>query len=41
MGQPFGFMAFPGVASLVGVMVSHIIIVLFDLMTFALDLKWL
>jgi multidrug efflux pump subunit AcrB len=29
MGQPFGFMAFLGVASLVGVIVSHII-VLFD-----------
>ena len=29
MGQPFGFMAFLGVASLVGVIVSHVI-VLFD-----------
>ena len=29
MGQPFGFMAFLGVASLIGVIVSHII-VLFD-----------
>lgn len=29
MGSPFGFMAFLGVASLVGVIVSHVI-VLFD-----------
>jgi multidrug efflux pump len=29
MGQPFGFMAFLGVASLIGVIVSHVI-VLFD-----------
>jgi multidrug efflux pump subunit AcrB len=29
MGQPFGFMAFLGIASLIGVIVSHII-VLFD-----------
>jgi multidrug efflux pump subunit AcrB len=29
MGRSFGFMAFPGVASLIGVIVSHII-VLFD-----------
>ena len=29
MGAPFGFMAFLGVASLIGVIVSHVI-VLFD-----------
>jgi multidrug efflux pump subunit AcrB len=26
MGQPFGFMAFPGIISLIGVIVSHIIV---------------
>ena len=36
MGQPFGFMAFLGVASLVGVIVSHVI-VLFDFIEEAHD----
>ena len=36
MGQPFGFMAFLGIASLVGVIVSHVI-VLFDFIEEAHD----
>jgi multidrug efflux pump subunit AcrB len=51
MGTPFGFIAFLGVASLIGVIVSHVI-VLFDFIEemhekgephaiFVLDLKWI